>query len=361
MPVSVEYNLFDWRDNTLNILLVEPNYYTKYPPLGLLKIASYHREKGDHVQLVRGGQWVNRYPDIIYFTSLFTYAWKPVHQAINFYRQWYPKAQLILGGIYASLMPEHAALPGVEVCQGVWDQVENYIPAWDLVPGWKSSVLFSSRGCIRNCPFCGVRIYEPKFVALPSVQHLIYPGHREIICWDNNILASPYWKNIFREFIASGLKIDFNQGLDARLLTAEVAGLLKKMKIRVIRLAYDETVNRNSLARAIRNLRDVGFRSKDVFVYVLYNFQDTPLDFLNRIKDLMEWGVVAYPMRYEPINSLEKGRYVSPGWTAQQLEMVAKARRVIGYAGAWPATEGLKWKFGTARSFEEALALRSPG
>lgn len=344
----------------MNILLVEPKYYTKYPPLGLLKIASYHRHKGDNVQLVKGNKWVSNYPDKIYVTSLFTYAWKPVHDTIDFYKQWYPKAEIILGGIYASLMPEHAAAAGVEVFTGVWDEVENYMPAWDLVPGWKSSILFSSRGCIRKCPFCGVRLCEPNFIASQSVRHLIFSGHKKIVCWDNNILASPYLKNIFEEFKESGLEVDFNQGLDARLLTAEVAYLLKNMKIKTIRLAYDETVNRNFLFKAIQNLKNVGFRSKDIFVYVLYNFQDNPIDFLERIKDLMEWEVVAYPMRYEPIDSLEKGKYISPGWTALELEMVAKARRVIGYAGSWPATEGLKWKFGTANSFQEAFALRSP-
>lgn len=345
----------------MNVLLVEPNYYTKYPPLGLLKIASYHREKGDNVQLVRGTKWVSRYPDLIYFTSLFTYAWKPVHDAIAFYKKWYPKAEARLGGIYASLMPEHAGMTGIEVHRGILDEVENLMPAWDMVPNWRSSVLFSSRGCIRHCPFCGVSICEPNFVAYPSVRHLIYPGHKQVICWDNNILASPYWRIIFQEFISSRLKIDFNQGLDARLLTAEVASALKEMKIETIRLAYDQTVNRYNLAEAIRNLKGVGFRPKSIFVYVLYNFRDTPNDFLERIRDIMEWGVVAYPMRYEPIDSLEKGKYVSSGWTVKELEMVAKARRVIGYAGALPATEGLKWKFGTSTNFEDAFALRNPG
>ena len=66
----------------MDILLVEPQYYTKYPPLGLLQLASYHRSHGNNIQLVRGiDQDVSRSPDVIEITSLFTYAWKPVHQS----------------------------------------------------------------------------------------------------------------------------------------------------------------------------------------------------------------------------------------------------------------------------------------
>jgi hypothetical protein len=65
-------------------------------------------------------------------------------------------------------------------------------------------------------------------------------------------------------------------------------------------------------------------------------------------------------MRYEPLEPREKNTYISPYWTAEQLEMVAKARRVLGYGGAFPPYEGLKKKFLNAKSFEEAFKLRSP-
>ena len=72
----------------------------------------------------------------------------------------------------------------------------------------------------------------------------------------------------------------------------------------------------------------------------------------------MEWGVVAYPMRYEPLEPQPKNTYVSSYWTAAELEMVAKARRVIGFGGAFPPYEGLKNKILKAKNFKKAFELR---
>ena len=66
------------------VLLVEPRrsrkYHTPYPPLGLLKLATYHRQRGDLIRLVNGISDDGFEPDIIYITSLFTYAWEPVQR-----------------------------------------------------------------------------------------------------------------------------------------------------------------------------------------------------------------------------------------------------------------------------------------
>jgi hypothetical protein len=94
---------------------------------------------------------------------------------------------------------------------------------------------------------------------------------------------------------------------------------------------------------------------------VLYNYKDTPADLFKRIRDLLGWGVSAYPMRYQPLDgngAFEKDSYVAPGWTSEELDMVAAARRVIGYGGAFPPYEGLVKKFRDAGNFHEAFGLR---
>lgn len=93
------------------VLLVEPDYYTRFPPLGLLKLASYHKRRGDSVILVRGCRRVlveGGEPKRVYVTSLFTWAWRPVWAAVRYYKRLYPGAEVWLGGIYASLLPSHA-------------------------------------------------------------------------------------------------------------------------------------------------------------------------------------------------------------------------------------------------------------
>ena len=178
--------------------------------------------------------------------------------------------------------------------------------------------------------------------------------------WDNNILASPYWRNIFAELEESGLSVDFNQGLDVRLLTEETALQLRRLRIPIVRLAYDSNGIKKSLSEAIGLLKDVGIDGRRIVAYCLFNYLDTPMDFLERIKNLLGWGVVSYPMRYQALEPGPKDSYISPNWTKEQLEMLAKARRVIGYGGAFPPYEGLTNKILNANTFEQAFKLKAP-
>jgi len=359
----------------MDVLLVEPQYYTKYPPLGLLKLASYHRSHGNNVQLVRGlDQDVCSYPDIIEITSLFTYAWKPVHQAIDHYHKRFPKAKINVGGIYASLMPEriysHFNYTNIHV--GIHDEAEKYLPSYDLLEtvdkwkNWKKSIVFTSRGCIRKCPFCVVPKLEGKIrPVIDDISKFIYPGHTEIVLWDNNFLASPNWKKILDQMSDIGIKVDFNQGLDARLIDEEKTSILSDLKISSIRMAYDSVVEKDSVERAVSLFENSGFRKRKILFYSLYNFYnptdgrgDTPQSFLGIIKDIANLGCVSYPMRYEPHTALIKNRYISPNWNQDQLEMIAEARRVIGFGGAFPPYRGLVDKFTTATDFYDAFKLR---
>ena len=346
----------------MKILLVQPAYYTRYPPLGLLKLAAMHKDRGDEVEFVYGLVHPQATPDKIYVTSLFTYAWKHVHATVEHYRQLYPGTEVVLGGIYATLMPEHARLSGAhEVRPGLVAEAETYRPDYSLVPEWHTSVMFSMRGCIRKCAFCAVPKLEGKTTGkAQGIRDLIEPGHRKVILWDNNVLGVPNWHDVIDELKAAGVGVDFNQGLDARLINDDVARKLREVRITPIRLAYDIPSERDAVESAIESLHAVGFSKRRIIVYTLYNFTDTPEQFWKRVADLVSWGAVSYPMRYEPLNSLVKNRYVSPHWTAEQLEMVAVSRRVIGAGGAFPPYQALIDKLAKAQTFEEAFSLRGP-
>ncbi len=356
----------------MHILLVEPEYYSRYPPLGLLKLAALHRYRGDSVELIRGEKHPLRRPDRVYITSLFTYAWKPVHRTVRYYKKLFPDVPVSLGGIYASLLPDHAAMSGADyVHKGLLDEAEGFMPDYDLIPEWDGSIMFASRGCIRRCGFCSVPKLEGRPSALKySVKHLIYPGHAKakdccpkrhhtrVILWDNNILGNANWRALFDELEELGMLTDFNQGLDARLVTQEVAEKIGRMRMDVVRVAYDYHGIGPFVERAVKLLREAGVSPRKIVSYTLFNYQDDPEDFFERVRDLLNWGAVCYPMRFEPLTSLEKNRFVSPRWTREELEMVAKARRVIGYAGAFPPYEGLVDKFSRAKDFHDAFELR---
>jgi hypothetical protein len=343
-----------------HILLVEPDYYTRYPPLGLLKISAYHKSMGDTTELVRGCVKPRRVPDKVYVTSLFTWSWKPVHKAVKFYKKMFPRVTVWLGGIYASLLPDHAKLSGADyVHVGLYEPAEDFKPDYRLVPQWDTTILFASRGCVRKCGFCSVPKLEGQLSHLkPSVSDLIRKGPKKIVFFDNNILAASNWKELFEELADLQVQVDFNQGMDARCVTDEVAESLSRMNIPMIRLAYDYIGIRNSVEKSIEILKAHGIRGRRMIFYVLHNYVETPEDFFDKVHDLINWGVLAYPMRYEPLCTLEKGRYVSPLWTRKELDMVSRARRVLGFGGAFPPYEGLIWKFNKAKNFQQAFSLR---
>jgi len=351
----------------MRVLLVEPAYHTRFPPLGLLKLATYHRLRGDSVKLVRGCVNVSWAPNVVYVTSLYTWAWKPVWQAVRFYKSLFPKADVWLGGVYASLMPDHAAKSGADhVHVGVFKEAEDLMPAYDLVPEWDGSIIFSSRGCNNRCPYCAVWRIEGKLNSCrQSIRHLIYPRHTRIILWDNNILQSPYWESIFDELIwfckVKGMSVDFNQGLDARLIGEDVVEKLAKMRLMCVRLAYDHDEMGPYVENAIKTLGEKGIRKRSILVYVLYNFDDDPESFFRRVRNVLEWGAVVYPMRFEPLNALERWKYVAPRWTREKLEVVEDFRRVYGYGGTFPPYNWLVERFKKAECFDGAFKLPRKG
>lgn len=357
----------------MKALLVEPAYYTKFPPLGLLKLASYHRSRGNQIKFVRGLQEDLKFnPDRIEITSLFTYAWKPVHEAIKFYHTKFSGAKIRVGGIYASLMSRRlrSLFPFIDINIGLCKEADDYLPAYDLLKEvkewekWDSMILFTSRGCIRNCPYCIVPKLEGKIHAvIEDLERYIYPEYKRIILWDNNFFAVPNWKKTFIQLLDIGLPVDFNQGIDARLIDDEKASMIADLKTPLIRTAFDNIDQKRALTNAVEILSKSGIRRRKIFIYTLYNFynkkyrSDTPTTFFERMEHIADLGCVSYPMRYEPLTALEKNCFVSPLWTDYHLKMIGKARRILGYGGAFPPYKGLVKKFKKAHSFEEAFSV----
>lgn len=347
--------------------MVEPAYYSQYPPLGLLKLSTYHKNRGDPVEIVRGTRSdISQEPDIIYITSLFTWAWQPVWEAVSFYSGHFPNSEIWLGGLYASLMPEHAALSGIDpkhIFKGIFREAEDLLPDYGLVPEWNKKygarIIFSSRGCIRACPFCAVPALEGIVNSCKhTIKHLVWPGHKKVIFFDNNFFASSYWEKVLDDINELDLRIDFNQGLDARLISSRVAKRISQLNFdKVVRLSYDYQEIGPYVKKAIDLLKSEGIEGRSILVYALYNFTDDPQDFFDRMKSILKWGAVCYPMRYEPLRTLYKNRHIALKWNEVKLNAIQKARRVIGYGGAFVPHEGmLRVKVEKCATFEEAFA-----
>lgn len=315
------------------VLLVEPGYKSPYPPLGLMKISKWHKQMGDFVDFVKltsenaQVSFVDRktkdeHYDLIYITSLFTYHAQEVIDAIQYCQERYPQAEIKVGGIMATLLPDYIReKTGIEPHLGLLDGAEDCSPDYDrrLFPDLRCSITFTTRGCKWNCEFCAVRKHEPKFFVKENWERDIDLTKNRIIFWDNNWLLSPNFVKDIEKLKRLNKPFDFNQGLDCRLFDSEKAELLSQTRIKILRFAFDAHSQEGYIQNAIKLAQKYGF--KDIRVYVLYNSldkNDAPEYFFYRINELNKLGALSYPMRFRPIDSTN-GRYVSPNWNTVLL------------------------------------------
>lgn len=170
---------------------------------------------------------------------------------------------------------------------------------------------FTTRGCIRNCAFCSVPKVEGGFREIRT----FWP--RPIVC-DNNFLAA---SRAHQERVVKALRkfnyVDFNQGLDARLFTPEVADRLGRLRLHA-RFSFDHVNMESEVADAIKLCRERTTRK--ISVYVLFGFRDTPEDAYYRLELVRSWKIRPNPMRYQPLDAFQKNSYVAPGWTERDLK-----------------------------------------
>lgn len=347
-----------------NILLVEPPYKTKYPPLGLMKIAAYHKRLNDRVVFVKGcipemraERW-----DRVYVSSLFTYYWKQTVKAIEYYQNSVPRrADVIVGGVLATLLQDDLeSETGATIISGLLDtpgildpgdktKIDTLTPDYSILNGanftyelQNSYIGYATRGCPNECSFCAVHQIEPEFNGyLPLRRQIqlieeLYGEKKNLILLDNNVLASDRFKEIIQDIKSLGFEkgatfsyknnsgrtstvnryVDFNQGLDARLLTEEKMALLSEIAIKPARIAFDDIRFRELYEEKMRLAAKYGLTH--LSNYILYNFKDHPVDFYDRLKinlDLnVELGlqIFSFPMRYVDLKS--KNRLTStPG------------------------------------------------
>ena len=333
-----------------------------YPPIGLLKLARYHRERGDHVEFAvantegrRERGLFEQVWDRVYITTLFTWDYRQTVDAVNFYKDAVGGTvnNIYVGGIMASLMADELfADTGVQPTEGVltsarmigFEDDTNI----DLLPPDYSTLCdkpqyaihqtyyaYATRGCTNKCPWCGVPKLEGKLVPYIDIRGAIrqlrdeYGDKPRLKLMDNNVLASPRLPSIVRDLESLGYgrgnrteearprerTIDFNQGIDATHCTEENLRLLARLNIRPMRIAFDRAAEAPVYERALRAARAHGFSMFSN--YMLYNFdgKDTPRDLYDRLMANVllneEWGaksgaesgaqIYSYPMRFAPI------------------------------------------------------------
>ena len=318
----------------MNILLVQPafprsaksNNHAGFLPIGLLKLAAYQRSRGDKVRLVRGSVPTPGFrPHRILVTSLFTYWASYVKDSVLHYKQLYPRAKVTVGGIYASLMPEHCrSYTGCDrVFVGIHHGAERQPPAYDLVDA-PHQIIHASRGCPRRCRFCGSWIIHPSFSAKASVRREIIA--RRILFYDDNLLLNPNIESILDELASvrirgRPLRCECQPGLDGRVLLQRpyLAKLLKGAGFVYPRIAWDGPLaDRKNIAEQLRILTRAGFRRNNTFIFILYNW-NIPFEQVEaKRRACKKWGVQIADCRFRPLDRVEdQYRPGAPGRVSQ--------------------------------------------
>lgn len=349
----------EWITEDINkVLLVEPNFpiptksrnHSNFLPIGLLKIASYLRNLSIDVKLVRyenndihqktinTDKTMKFVPDLICVTSIFTYWSKYVKEAVSYYKKLYPNVPIIVGGIYASLLPQHCLeYTGCDdVITGIVPEAEKLRPAYDLVDV-DYQIIHTTRGCIRKCGFCGVYIVEPDWLYKKSIKDEIFM--KKIIFYDNNLLANPYIKNILNELLELKKEkkisyIESQSGFDGRLLinNPSYAQKMKDAGFKNPKIAWDHHYSdADFIHEQLKILFKAGFKPREISVFMIYNHDIDYNEMEDKRVKCFEWGVQITDCRNRPLDRTDDGYnprkrkqsnkeyHINPNWTDEEV------------------------------------------
>lgn len=235
------------------------------PNLALMKISAFYKAQGVEVA------WFAGAADAIFASKVFTYNKVPD----------LPKGTLLSG----SGVGDPFVLP---------EEIEHICPDYTLY-GLDYSIGFLTRGCCNKCPWCFVPEKEGGLRANAVFEEFV--RHEKVAFYDNNVLASPHGIKEIERLAGSGLKVDFNQGLDARLIDDGVARRLARLKWwRPVRLACDTKAQMKAVQKAVTALRWHNCTPTRYFVYLLVQNIDDALERVRFLKGLA-LDVFAQPYR----------------------------------------------------------------
>jgi len=253
----------------------------KMPNLALMKLASWHKKKGDDVTVI----------DISHLKFDRIYA-----------------SKVFVGG------------SGVDLKSELPSEIEAQVPDYELFKT-NFSIGFTSRGCIRDCGFCIVKEKEGMIREAP----FDWISHHKVLLLDNNFLASPLWKEKLEYFIRQKLKVCFTQGLDIRLVNNENAKLLSKVDYRDnhfrekrLYFSFDDPKLEDLIIEKVKILQKNGIDPKHLLFYILVGY-DTTFDQDYRRFEVIR-GLGSYPFIMQYNNRKDDQRLINfARWVNQRI------------------------------------------
>lgn len=266
-----------------------------FPNLALMKISAWHKSRGDSVEWYE--PMFSGHFDKVYLSKVFSFT--PDFE--------YPidADEVERGGSGYCI----SLVDGKEVFDKSKDknlpaEIEHIYPDYSLYPDLTKDTAygFLTRGCPRGCDFCIVEKKEGRCSVKVADLSEFWKGQKKVVLCDPNILACRDWRDLLQQLIDSGAEVDFNQGLDIRLMTEEKARMLEQIRIKEIHFAWDRYEDKDLILPKFKVFRKKSkVNPHDLQVYVLVGDRQrkvTEQD-LYRIYWLRDNGYAPYVMIYE--------------------------------------------------------------
>ena len=282
----------------MRIGLIDVDGTNRFPNLALMKISAWHKSIGDTVEWYE--PMFSGHFDKVYLSKVFSFT--PDFE--------YPidADEVERGGTgYCISLVDGKEVFDQSKNKNLPYEIEHIYPDYSLYPELTKDTAygFLSRGCPRGCDFCIVKDKEGRCSVKVADLSEFWRGQKNIVLCDPNILACKDWKDLLQQLIDSCATVDFNQGLDIRLMNEEKARMIASMRIKEIHFAWDRYEDKDIVLPKLKLFAEVAspnIHKKQVhnaIVYTIVNFSTTLDQDLDRIYTLRDMGYWPYVMIYD--------------------------------------------------------------
>ncbi len=278
------------------------------------------------------------HPDFVLVSTGMTYWYPGVLEVVRKIRSIYPDTKIVLGGIYSSILKNHAEriikpdhifedTKTLFEFMGIKSSPLDAMPLWDLYEKLPYGVVKLTDGCPFRCTYCAVWILSPVYkIRGPEevFNEIIYFKNRgvgNIAFYDDALLVNPK-KGIFPlldMLKGLGLKFHTPNALHARFITLEVAKAMRQAGFETIYLGYETAdplrqkltggkVTSDQFYRAVENLLSAGFKRDQITVYLLMGLPGQPPEEVEQgMYEIAELGLKIMLSEYSPIPGTPDG------------------------------------------------------
>ena len=264
-----------------------------FPNISLMKISAWHKKQGDAVEW--HSPLFSGHLDRVYMSKVFSFS--PDYEfAID-------ADEIVRGGSgYAISTVDGREQYGADPALPY--DIEHTYPDYALYGITDTAYGFLTRGCPRGCPFCHVASKEGRVSHQVAELSEFYDGQRKIVLCDPNILGCRDHMRILQEVENTHAEVEFNQGIDARLLTEENVRMLNNIKMKTMHTAWDTMEQSDRVIDGLTLYSKHGrVHPHNVLVYMLTNFGTTLEEDIYRVTKIRELGFMPFTMIYDKKHS----------------------------------------------------------